>query len=85
MMVLIHYLDHLQYFHLKNLKYQMYLLTFAIIVNLFYTFLDKPVYPFMTYEDIGTAIFLIGGLIVIILVFFGMNKITEVRSRNKKN
>jgi hypothetical protein len=85
MLILIHYLEHLQYFHLKNLKYQAYLLTFAIIVNVFYTFWDAPVYHFMTYEDIGTPIFLTGGLFVLILIFFTMNKITEVRSKNVKN
>ncbi len=49
MLILIHYIERLEYFHIQNLKYQAYILIFAIIVNIFYTFLDKPVYPFMNY------------------------------------
>lgn len=84
MMILIHYLEHLQYFHKKNLKYQVYQFIFAIIVNVFYTFWDAPVYPFMTYTDIGTGIFLVGGLAVLIGTFLGMMKITAFRARNIK-
>lgn len=84
MLILIHYLEHLQYFHMKNLKYQIYLLIFAVSVNVFYTFWDEPVYPFMTYEDIGTAIFLCGGFVILIGVFFMMMKITAFRARNIK-
>lgn len=85
MLILIHYLEHLQYFHLKNIKYQAYLLIFAIIVNVFYTFWDAPVYHFMTYEDIGTVIFLTGGLIMLVLIFLTMMKITALRIKNVKN
>lgn len=85
MLILIHYLEHLQYFHLNNLKYQVYLLIFALIVNAFYTLWDKPVYPFLTYQDIDTVIFLVGAIVMLIGLFFTMMKITAFRSINLKN
>jgi hypothetical protein len=84
MMVLIHYLENLEYFHRENLKYQIYLMVLATIVNVFYTFWDRPVYNFMTYEDIGTAVFLIGGFAMIIMIFFGMGKVTKMRKKSLK-
>lgn len=84
MLILINYLEHLQYFHKENLKYQIYQFIFAIIVNVFYTFWDAPVYHFMTYTDIGTVIFLVGGLVTLIGVFLVMMKITAFRARNLK-
>jgi hypothetical protein len=56
----------------------------ATIINIFYTFWDKPVYPFMTYEDIGTGIFLIGGLIMLTLLFISMSKFTQWKVKNSK-
>lgn len=85
MLILIHYLEHLQYFHLKNLKYQVYLLIFALTVNAFYTFWDGPVYHFLTYQDIGTVIFMVGAIVMLIGIFLTMMKITTIRSRNLKN
>lgn len=37
----------------------------------------------MTYEDIGTAFFLIGGFIMLLLNFVTMNKITQYRKARK--
>ena len=56
----------------------------ALTINVFYTFWDKPVYIFMSYEDIGTAIFLGGGFIMITLIFLGMGKVTQYRSKRVK-
>jgi hypothetical protein len=56
----------------------------ATIINAFYTFWDRPVYNFMTYEDIGTAFFLIGGFAMIIMIFFGMGKVTKMRNKSLK-
>ncbi len=84
MLILIHYLEHLQYFHKENLRYQIYQFIFAIVVNVFYTFWDEPVYPFITYNDVGTALFLVGGFLTLIGVFIGMTKITAIRSQSLK-
>jgi hypothetical protein len=84
MLIVIHYFENLEYFHRQNLKYQIYLMAIATIINVFYTFWDKPVYNFMTYEDIGTAFFLIGGFATIILIFLGMGKVTQVRNKSLK-
>ena len=81
-LILIHYIENLQYFHRENLKYQMYLMLFASIVNVFYTFWDSPVYVFMTYEDIRTPIFLIGGFLMLNGIFLGMGKVTQLRVKN---
>lgn len=84
MLVLIHNLENLQYFHLKNLKYQVYMLIFAVAINMIYTFQDAPVYPFITYQDIGTPIFFSVGIIVMFGIFLGMMKITTLRTKNLK-
>lgn len=60
------------------------MLIFTLIVNVFYTFWDEPVYHFLTYQDIGTPIFLLGAIIVLFLVFLTMMKITAWRVKNKK-
>lgn len=81
-LILIHYIENLQYFHRENLKYQMYLMLFASIVNVFYTFWDSPVYVFMTYKDIRTPIFLVGGFLMLNGIFLGMGKVTQLRLKN---
>jgi len=81
-LILIHYIENLQYFHRENLKYQMYLMLFASIVNVSYTFWDSPVYVFMTYEDIRTPIFLVGGFLMLNGIFLGMGKVTQLRLKN---
>ncbi len=84
MLIVIHYFENLEYFHRKNLKYQIYLMIIATIINLIYTFLDKPVYNFMTYEDIGTLFFFVGGFVMNILIFLGMEKVTQLRTKSLK-
>ena len=59
-------------------------MVFATAINAFYTFWDKPVYNFMTYEDIGTVVFLGGGFTMITLIFLGMGKVTQLRTKNTK-
>lgn len=61
------------------------MLIFAMAINMIYTFNDGPVYHFMTYQDIGTPIFLLVGIIVIIGIFMAMMKITTLRMKNLKN
>jgi hypothetical protein len=51
----------------------------AVSINLLYTFLEKPVYHFVDEEN-NIMVFLIGGgLIFLIMLFFGMQKITNSR------
>jgi hypothetical protein len=56
----------------------------ATTINVFYSFWDKPVYLFMTYEDIGTVVFLAGGFTMLTLIFLGMGKVTQFRTKFTK-
>jgi hypothetical protein len=38
----------------------------------------------MTYEDIGTLFFFVGGFVMNILIFLGMEKVTQLRTKSLK-
>jgi len=60
-------------------------MVFTIGVNGMYTFWDRPVYGFITWRDVNTVGFIGGGMVFIVVIFVGMNRLTQYRRENNGN